>query len=484
MNKKRSISCSEEDDSDLKKYKNKFTEVESVFSDDVGDKYFDETLSDEYEPQFFNFQLIGDLVAVEILNSKDLIIKRPYYVPVEPFTHQKFCNADWSVHDLLHEMKFSKSRCPIAKKVILSVGYNDCRTNSMNAAMFVEGLEKTIEKLRRRGCKELILTNVPPCGILCDSINHWKYLQIINDEIFKLSEKHDYIDHCDIFKLFCKPRNFFCKNNDYVVCSEINYKLDFTMYNEVGCDGEIDLIRFSNLAKIVLGKYVAEAVKKRLEYLRHGPVDKVICVLKEASDVDSDSEDDVLLVKITNKGECAEPINLDSSDEDDVVVIKNEIPEKNRKLMSDILSNIINIDDINDEKPSCKMSQTDEPKHIFSTSVGNVGVLKDEKLACEMPQKEVQITQEISSNIEKFDNIENEKPSCEIPSGDGQFMRVISCNFKKSDYDDKKLLYPPLLYGLPSQGLDAIKDEKPSSKIHTEDSPFKQVILYRIKDEP
>lgn len=339
---------SKEDIKDVKKIK-KCDSIKVPIQKDVKVFFFNGTLEDKYQPQFLNYMLVGDLVSIMILNSKSLVFERK---STRPVMYQNFCHSAWSVGDILHELKSKKNCYPIAKTVILSVGYNDYCSNTISAVILADSIEKIIRKLQKRGCRDILLTNVPPSAANSSSVDHWKYLQIVNEEILKLSERYDFVGHCNIFKLFCRPNNYFNPNNkEYVTFREINYKVDLQMYN----DHKKDRVSFSDLGKTVLGKHVAKSVEGRLDFLRYGQVNKVICSLEV-----SDSED-VEVVDVKKVDPSPVIIDLDA-DEGDMKVEKIEkvshpfdcecktCKEEHQQLMKDMLSTIESMGSV-DEKP-------------------------------------------------------------------------------------------------------------------------------------
>lgn len=322
MHKKRLCSSAIEDVKDGRKIKKCHVEKEISTQNNARGSLLEDTLAEEYHPQFLNYMLIGDLVAIMILHSKNLIYKTKSPRPV---LYQNFCHSQWSVGDVLNELKSKKNCYPIAKTVILSVGYNDYCFNSVPAVLLAEGIEKIIQKLRKRGCEDIILTNIPPAAAKLSSVAHWKYLQTINIEILRLSEKYDFIGHCNIFKLFGTPKNYFSKNKDYVTFEEINYKVDPLLYNQE----RRDMISFSDVGKTVLGKHIVRSIENRINFLQQRQINRVICSLEI-----SDSEDvEVITVKKRDPSPEKVIIDLDEDDEKNVNTDKEDV--KNIKVDED-----------------------------------------------------------------------------------------------------------------------------------------------------
>lgn len=291
-----------------------------------------ENLTDEHQPQFFNYMLVGDMLAVMILNSKSLINQTK---SSRPILYQNYCNSTWSVGDVLNELKSKKNCYPIAKTCILSVGYNDYCSNSLSALMLVDGIEKIIQKLRKRGCQDLILTNIPPAAAKKENVDHWEYLQTVNSEILRLSEKYDFIGHCNIFKLFSTPKNYFSPNKEYVTFREINYKIDILLYN----DQKRDMISFNDLGKTVLGKHMEKTVQNRIEFLRRRKIDDVICTVEI-----SDSGDEEV-VSVEKREPSPDIIDLAADEEDDKKTVSHifgctcpTCEKEDQQLMKELLS--------------------------------------------------------------------------------------------------------------------------------------------------
>lgn len=307
----------------------------------------EDALPEEFQPQFLNYMLIGDLVAIMILQSKSLINKTK---ASRLILHQNFCHSAWSVGDILNELKSKKNVYPVAKTVILSAGYNDyCSfrensSRSIGALMLAEGIDKIIQKLRKRGCEDIILTSVPPAAAKDSSVIHWKYLQTLNTEIVRLSEKYPFVGHCNIFKLFSVPKNYFSKDKNYVTFEEINYKIDLELYNQ----DKRDRMSFNETGKSVLGKHIARSIEYRNNYLRQRQMDKVICSLEIS---DSEDVEEVPL----KKDPTPEPVTIDLLDDEDETNVKTEHVDRKNIKMAEKDEEIIKIKD--EDKKNIKVDE-------------------------------------------------------------------------------------------------------------------------------
>ncbi len=310
-----------------------------------------DAIPSECQPQFSNYQLVGDLVSIMILDSKNPLDGMASSWRRSPLSYN-FTHAYWDSEQLKRSLKWDK-KSAVARNVILSVGYKDCRDNEIGKHTLMRNIEKIIRKLRKKGCKELIITNVPPCALVCDQIEHWKYLQYVNEEIHRLCSKRDDTTLCDIFQIFCYPRDIGSllrlERPEYVSFGEVNYNVRQNFYN-MYCQGRTDLVTFSSSGKLKLRETIEDTIRLRRKVLE-SKIDAVVSTI-----ILEDESDDETKLKKPDKPSLLD--NGANSDDDDVIIIEDQIDCDNSE-------NVIIIDEGDPtDTPTKDVIKTERP-HLF-----------------------------------------------------------------------------------------------------------------------
>lgn len=208
-----------------------------------------------YQPQFMNYQLIGDTVAVMAWHSTE--IENEEYLSFRMGN----CNSFWDMKTLLLHLQ---KNTPVAKRVILSVGYKECRTKDFDLQECMLTLEKIINFLRSKEVIEIILTNVPPCAAASWKLEHWKNVQDFNYMMTNFIYKYTDITLCSIFEHFCYPVNY--HHSTYMICNT-SYAVRLDLYNSKARNNptKADLVTFSKKGKMIL----AHQLHRVIAFRRH-----------------------------------------------------------------------------------------------------------------------------------------------------------------------------------------------------------------------
>lgn len=211
-----------------------------------------------FQPRFMNYQLIGDTVAVMAWHSTETESEEFF-----PFRMGN-CNSFWDMKTLLLQLQ---KNTPVAKRVILSVGYKECRTKDFDLQECMHTLEKIINFLRSKKVTEIILTNVPPCAAASWKPEHWKNVQDFNymmtNFIYKYTDTS--ITLCSIFEHFCYPINYHVST--YMVCNTPSYAVRLDLYNSKARNNptKADLVTFSKRGQMIL----AHQLHRVIAFRRH-----------------------------------------------------------------------------------------------------------------------------------------------------------------------------------------------------------------------
>lgn len=253
----------------------------------------DHELSEEYQPQLLNCQLVGDLISIMLAQAAG---RQHSERNSAHLWKQNYCNSEWLLSNLASNLKKKHARFPIAKSVILSIGYNDARLRANCKKKCGRYIDQIIDRLRKRGVKELIITNVPPCLEQKTSRDHWDYLEHLNEYIERLSERSNSIHLCDIFSLFCVTKHFY-NSREYISKGVINYEVHEQLYVQNTGRTRYDGITFTTQGKKRLKSQVEQVVDARWNNLRTRELalkENIIGVVD--LDDDEDDEDDIVIV--------------------------------------------------------------------------------------------------------------------------------------------------------------------------------------------